>query len=194
MNIVYLHGFDSSPLSIKGQQLKRYCTDIPNIQVHLPNLNMSPKQVVEQISSLIEALDNVVLVGSSLGGFFATYFVAKYNIPAVLINPAMQPWLLFEELFQIEKMPYVVNDAWTIDQQQLQQLQQIGLESPRNADKILVLLQQGDETLDYRQAQRYYSAATPSALILTDAHGNHAMEDFEEKLPLVIEFFSHAIK
>ncbi len=47
---------------------------------------------------------------------------------------------------------------------------------------------------DYRQAQRYYSAATPSSLILTDAHGNHAMEDFEEKLPLVIEFFAHTIK
>ncbi|MCF4877680.1 esterase, partial [Acinetobacter baumannii] len=56
------------------------------------------------------------------------------------------------------------------------------------------LLQQGDEILDYRQAQRYYSAATPSSLILTDAHGNHAMEDFEEKLPLVIEFFAHTIK
>jgi predicted esterase YcpF (UPF0227 family) len=45
--------------------------------------------------------------------------------------------------------------------------------------------------LDYRQAQRYYSAATPSALILTDAHGNHAMDDFEEKLPLVSNFCAH---
>ncbi|AOX98669.1 Putative esterase [Acinetobacter baumannii] len=141
--------------------------------MHLPDLNRSPEQVVAQVSELIESLQEVALVGSSLGGFFATYFVAKYNIPAVLINPAMQPWKLFDELFQVE---------------------QLELKQPENADKILVLLQQGDEILDYRQAQRYYSAATPSSLILTDAHGNHAMEDFEEKLPLVIEFFAHTIK
>lgn len=193
MNIIYLHGFNSSSLSIKGLSLKQYCSEL-GINVHLPDLNRSPDLVVKQVSELIESLQDVALVGSSLGGFFATYFVAKYNVPAVLINPAMQPWKLFDELFQVESMPYVVNDQWSIDHIQLRQLQQLELKQPENADKILVLLQQGDEILDYRQAQRYYSAATPSSLILTDAHGNHAMEDFEEKLPLVIEFFAHTIK
>ena len=59
----------------------------------------------------------------------------------------------------------------------------------KHADKILVLLQRGDEVLDYRQAQRYYNAAQPSSLILTDADGNHAMDDFEEKLPFVLPIF-----
>ncbi|KCZ41129.1 hypothetical protein J830_4203, partial [Acinetobacter baumannii 25691_7] len=48
--------------------------------MHLPDLNRSPEQVVAQVSELIESLQEVALVGSSLGGFFATYFVAKYNI------------------------------------------------------------------------------------------------------------------
>ena len=133
------------------------------------------------------------LVGSSLGGFYATYLVAKYGCPAVLINPAMQPWQLFEDLFGIEQIPLKVTDSWTLDADQLQQLQSIADTKLKHADKILVLLQRGDEVLDYRQAQRYYNAAQPSALILTDADGNHAMDDFEEKLPFVLRFLSTAL-
>jgi len=196
MQIIYLHGFRSSPMSIKGQQLQQYCAQHDAIQVHLPDLNQSPNQVLEQLSQLIENLsqDKVVLVDSSLGGFYATYFVAKYGCAAVLINPAMRPWQLFEDLFGVEQIPLKVTASWTLDANQLQQLQSIADTKLVHADKILVLLQQGDEVLDYREAQRYYSAVHPSSLILTDADGNHAMDDFEEKLPLVLEFLSAAIQ
>ncbi len=195
MQIIYLHGFQSSPMSKKGQQLSQYCANHDQFQVHLPDLNRSPDKVLQKISGLIESLprDQVVLVGSSLGGFYATYFVAKYACPAVLINPAMQPWQLFKDLFGIEQIPLKVTESWTLDTDQLQQLQSIANTRLNHADKILVLLQQGDEVLDYRQAQRYYSAAQPSSLILTDMDGNHAMDDFEEKLPLILEFLSAAL-
>ena len=195
MQIIYLHGFQSSPMSKKGQQLEQYCTNVEHADVHLPDLNKPPKHVLRDISKLIESLPlhQVRLVGSSLGGFYATYFVAKYGCPAVLINPAMQPWQLFEDLFGIEQIPLKVTDSWTLDADQLQQLQSIADTKLKHADKILVLLQRGDEVLDYRQAQRYYNAAQPSALILTDADGNHAMDDFEEKLPFVLRFLSTAL-
>ena len=195
MQIIYLHGFRSSPMSKKGQQLQQYCTNVEHADVHLPDLNKPPEHVLRDISKLIESLplDQVRLVGSSLGGFYATYLVAKYGCPAVLINPAMQPWQLFEDLFGIEQIPLKVTDSWTLDADQLQQLQSIADTKPEQADKILVLLQQDDEVLDYRQAQRYYSALHPSALILTDVGGNHAMDDFKDKLPLVLEFLSAGI-
>lgn len=195
MQIIYLHGFQSSPMSKKGQQLEQYCTNVEHADVHLPDLNKPPEHVLRDVSKLIESLpfDQVTLVGSSLGGFYATYFVAKYGCPAVLINPAMQPWQLFEDLFGIEQIPLKVTDSWTLDADQLQQLQSIADTKLKHADKILVLLQRGDEVLDYRQAQRYYNAAQPSALILTDADGNHAMDDFEEKLPFVLRFLSTAL-
>ena len=195
MQIIYLHGFRSSPMSKKGQQLQQYCTTVEHADVHLPDLNKPPEHVLRDISKLIESLplDQVRLVGSSLGGFYATYLVAKYGCPAVLINPAMQPWQLFEDLFGIEQIPLKVTDSWTLDADQLQQLQSIADTKLKHADKILVLLQRGDEVLDYRQAQRYYNAAQPSALILTDADGNHAMDDFEEKLPFVLRFLSTAL-
>ena len=195
MQIIYLHGFQSSPMSKKGQQLQQYCTNVEHADVHLPDLNKPPEHVLRDISKLIESLplDQVRLVGSSLGGFYATYLVAKYGCPAVLINPAMRPWQLFEDLFGIEQIPLKVTDSWTLDADQLQQLQSIADTKLKHADKILVLLQRGDEVLDYRQAQRYYNAAQPSALILTDADGNHAMDDFEEKLPFVLRFLSTAL-
>ncbi len=193
MNLIYLHGFKSSALSIKGQQLKHYCErHCPEIRVHLPDLNLPPVQALARVANLIEALDHVALVGSSLGGFYATQLVARYAVPAVLINPAMRPWQLFHDLFA-EQLPYPVTADWSLDQAQLQQLEQLACKQPQHADKILLLLQQGDEVLDYRDAQRYYSAARPAALIITDAQGNHGMDDFAEKIPLLLEFLSYSL-
>lgn len=193
MNIIYLHGFQSSAFSIKGQQLKAYCQAHTQHQVHLPDLNMPPLEVLRMLSVLIEAMSDVALVGSSLGGFYATQLVAKYNIPAVLINPAMQPWSLFRNLFGSEQLPLKVTDTWVLDDSQLDQLEQLAVPFVQDADKILLLLQQGDEVLDYRVAQGYYSAAPHASVMITDMQGNHAMDDFADKIPLLLEFLSYSI-
>ena len=57
-----------------------------------------------------------------------------------------------------------------------------------------MLLQQGDEVLDYREAQRYYSHGSRSSLIVTETNGNHAMENFAEKIPMAYQFLSDCIK
>ena len=194
MNIIYLHGFKSSALSIKGQQLKQYFLHDSDVQVHLPDLNQPPQVVMQQMSALVESLDQVALVGSSLGGFYATQLVAKYGVPAVLINPAMRPWQLFRELFGSDQIPLKVTADWTLDDAQLDHLAQMAVPFVQDADKILVLLQQGDEVLDYRAAQRYYSAGENHALIITEANGNHAMEDFAEKIAMTYQFLSDCIK
>lgn len=193
MNIIYLHGFQSSPLSIKGQYIQAFCQNLPDVQVHLPDLNMPPQQVLAHVSEMIECLDQVVLIGSSLGGFYATQLVAKHAVPAVLINPAMRPWQLFHDLFGSE-LPYMVNAQWTLDQTQLDQLEQMAVPFVQDADKILVLLQQDDEVLDYREAQRYYSNAAHQSMIMTEANGNHAMDNFADKIPMALQFLSDCIK
>ena len=193
MNIIYLHGFQCSPLSIKGQYIQAFCQNLPHVQVHLPDLNMPPEQVLAYVSEMIACLDQVVLIGSSLGGFYATQLVAKHAVPAVLINPAMRPWQLFHDLFGAE-LPYVVNAQWTLDQTQLDQLEQMAVPFVQDADKILVLLQQDDEVLDYREAQRYYSNAAHQSMIMTEANGNHAMDNFADKIPMALQFLSDCIK
>lgn len=193
MNVIYLHGFRSSSASIKGQLLKDYCEKHTKVQVHLPDLNMSPMDAIQQVSQLIASMQDVALVGSSLGGFYATHLVAKHGVPAVLINPAMRPWQLFRELFD-DELPLQVHPNWCLDEADLEQLEALVLPTAQDADKILVLLQQGDEVLDYREAHRYYSAARPPAMLMTEANGNHGMDDFAEKIPLVLQFLLDCIK
>ncbi|ECF7063939.1 esterase [Acinetobacter lwoffii] len=193
MNIIYLHGFKSNSNSIKGKLLQHYCAKYPEIQVHLPDLNMSPNAAIAHVSELIESMHNVALLGSSLGGFYATHLVAQHAVPAVLINPAMRPWQLFRELFD-EQLPYQVHPNWCLDEADLVQLQQLALPVAQDADKIMVLLQQGDEVLDYREAHRYYSAAHPPAMLMTEAYGSHGMDDFAEKIPFVLQFLLDCIK
>ena len=96
MNVIYLHGFKSSALSVKGQLLQRYCAQRGGPQVHLPDLNAPPQQALHQVSELIQRLDGAALVGSSLGGFYAVQLAARHGIPAALINPAMQP--IFDQI------------------------------------------------------------------------------------------------
>ena len=192
MNLIYLHGFQSTPLSMKGRWLKDYVEQQTNIKIYLPDLNMPPLDVMKNMESLIHSLDNVAVVGSSLGGFYATQLVAKFAVPAVLINPAMRPWQLFRELFD-EQLPLQVHPNWCLDDADLLQLQQLALPVAQDADKMLVLLQQGDEVLDYREAHRYYSAARPPAMLMTEANGSHGMDDFAEKIPLLLQFLLDCI-
>ena len=70
----------------------------------------------------------------------------------------------------------------------------MAISKAENAAKILVLLQRGDEILDYRVAQAYYTQAPCSSLLSIDVQGEHAMTDFAEKLPMLLEFLTYSIK
>ena len=195
MNVIYLHGFQSSANSIKGQLLRDFCRGFPDTEVHLPDLNAPPQQVMDQMSRLIETLDDVALVGSSLGGFYATQLVAKYHVPAVLINPAVRPWQLFRDLFSETALPYVVTDSWTLDDAQLTEMQHLAVCHIAHTERLLVLLQQGDETLDYLHAQQFYSAEQAGcAMVMTEIGGNHGMDNFAEKIPMLLQFLADAVK
>jgi predicted esterase YcpF (UPF0227 family) len=84
MQIIYLHGFQSSPMSKKGQQLEQYCTNVEHADVHLPDLNKPPEHVLRDVSKLIESLplDQVRLVGSSLGD--SMRHILSQNMDALL--------------------------------------------------------------------------------------------------------------
>ena len=190
MNIIYIHGFQSSPNSIKAQQLQHYCAQNEACTVHVPDLNMPPEQALQLLHDLIKTHEDVVLLGSSLGGFYATQLVATHAVPAVLINPAMRPWQLFRDLFGQQQLPYVVNATWTLDEAQLDYLEQIAVSNVQQADKVLVLLQQGDDVLDYREAEQFYASQQPRGLVMSEANGNHAMDDFAAKIPMILQFLS----
>jgi predicted esterase YcpF (UPF0227 family) len=88
--IFYFHGFASGGNSWKIGELKRH---LPNETIIAPTLPVDPEEVVtffERVTA--ENGKPALLIGSSLGGFYAYYAATRFNIPAVLINPSITPW------------------------------------------------------------------------------------------------------
>ncbi|MCC6197777.1 MAG: esterase, partial [Burkholderiales bacterium] len=95
--IVYLHGFRSSPASIKATRLRAYVDALPASArpvLHIPELTHAPAEAVRGVAAWVEANardSKVMFVGSSLGGFYATHLAERFGARAVMINPAVHP-------------------------------------------------------------------------------------------------------
>ena len=96
-HLLYLHGFRSSPLSFKAQRLGRWMAEHrPDIVWHCPQLPPSPAEAVEGLLRTvagwgIDAATDLAVVGSSLGGFYATVLAARLGCRFVVMNPAVEP-------------------------------------------------------------------------------------------------------
>jgi hypothetical protein len=87
--IIYIHGFRSTGDSEKAKQLK---AAFPNHTVVAPNLSANPKQAIQQLHNIISSdIQSTIVVGTSLGGFYATYLACIYDVPAFIINPSLEP-------------------------------------------------------------------------------------------------------
>ena len=189
MQLIYIHGLNSDASSEKGQWLEDWCAaERPDIRVQRPDLNLPPDQVVALLDGLIAQDDCTVVVGSSLGGFFATVCVARHGVRAVLINPSVRPFESMQRFFTQGKTAHTTDGGWTITPDQLDHMKTYFNPRPQHADRILVLLKQGDETLDYRQAQAYYSQDGAQAALIIEPGGDHFMTDMRDKIPLMIDF------
>jgi predicted esterase YcpF (UPF0227 family) len=99
-SILYIHGYNSSPLSMKAEQTREYFhKNFPDVNFVCPQLLTSPKEAVLQLEHILDESKNDTwfLIGSSLGGYFANYLSNKYQLRAVLINPAITPYVLLED-------------------------------------------------------------------------------------------------
>jgi len=190
-NILYIHGFNSSPLSIKAEQTRQYFQQhFPSINFFCPQLATSTNEAILQLESIIEdsKKDVWLLIGSSLGGYFATYLANKYQVPAVLINPAIKPFDLLEDYIGEQKNPYT-NVVYQVTKQHMLDLKAIEQSAPSidNAQKnnYLVMVQTGDEVLDYQQAVEKFQHCR----LIVEEGGDHSFIGFDEKLPIVADFF-----
>lgn len=185
--VLYIHGFISSPQSTKALQTRDYLQSrAPAISCRIPALPSTPGEslatVERELQALLASHDRVGLIGSSLGGFFATVLAEKYAVPAVLINPAVRPQHLIKHYIGDNYNPYT-DQHFQITAAHTKELE---LMEPAtvSAERYWVLLQEGDETLDYRDAQSYYSACRMSV----EAGGDHSFTTFENYLPEIVTF------
>jgi predicted esterase YcpF (UPF0227 family) len=183
-SILYIHGFLSSPQSEKAQQTLAYA-QAQGDTLMVPALPTNPTQALALLEGIMQEQRPQALIGSSLGGFFATILAEKYGLRAALINPAVEPYKRLAPYIGPVKN-YHTGEVSVIDESFMDDL--LAMESrPRNLHKIAVFLETGDETLDYRDALAYYAGA----LISVTEGGSHRYEGFQEKLPAIWQFLSN---
>lgn len=187
---VYLHGFLSSPASTKAQQLLQYFEQMNMAnQLIVPTLGFEPAIAIQQADQAIQdmlnqqGIEQVFVIGSSLGGFYATYLSNKYLCKAVLVNPAVRPYDLFDQYLGPNKHFYDGN-TYMLEMKHIEQLRALEVEELKQPEQLLLLLQTGDETLDYRLASAKYREC-PSWI---EAGGNHSFEHFMELFNLIAHF------
>ena len=195
--LLYLHGFESSPESLKIIQTREFMNSHQARSPAAVNqaIQLLAPQQPSRMAAIRQMLDEVIatqpltaVMGSSLGGFWTHYVVSQLHkrgrteIRGVLINPAVQPynWMPEETVDRVH--PYT-QEAYQLDASDRQVL--IEAEQCFVADvELLVLLQAGDERLDYRLARDYYR----DRRMVVEQGGDHSFADFPRYLPAALEF------
>jgi len=182
---LYIHGFNSSSLSHKTQVLKHWLKlQGRESEWHCPDLPHDPFEAIELLSRLIESLPiKPKLVGSSLGGFYANVLAAKYDLKAVVINPAIHPGELLKPALGTQKMWYS-DETYEFTQTHLDELNVLELRAPKNPDNIFLMQERKDEVLDWKLAVKYYKDCHQ----LVFRGGNHSFTRFEDVLELIDRF------
>ncbi|WP_421133544.1 YqiA/YcfP family alpha/beta fold hydrolase [Alteromonas sp. A079] len=188
-HVLYLHGFLSSPQSVKAQATKSYFDRFhPEVTLHIPELSNYPSKIEHQLLSLIAQTPELVenglkLIGSSMGGYLSTYLVEKFGGKAVLINPAVQPYKLLHGFIGEHVNPYT-QARFEIVESDLGVIEALDVPELKHQDAYRVMLQTNDETLDYRQAQQKYASSS----LLIEKGGDHSFIGYEKHLPDIAAF------
>jgi uncharacterized protein len=180
--ILYLHGFNSSPQSHKAQVLARYMAERGRSADYacpaLPPLAADAVRVVEKLI----AGKRACFVGSSLGGFYATYLAEKHGGRAVLVNPAIDPHVGLRAYLGPQRNLHS-GEPYELTQAHLDQWRSLYPERV-TPQRYLLIVETGDEVLDYRKAVRRYAGAQQVVV----EGGDHSLQSFPTHLPRILEF------
>lgn len=188
--VLYIHGFLSSPKSHKAQATERWLKKhYPHVKFLCPALSSYPSVAKSTLDQLTDRLkeDTVYVIGSSLGGFWATYLIENRKAEkAVLINPAVSPQTRFTELIDVPLQSYYTNEMFQITEKDLLDLERYDHKKIGQPLRYWLMVQTGDETLDYRLAVDRYSKCKK----LVEEGGSHTFDGFENWLPKIARFFN----
>ena len=181
--IVYLHGFNSSPQSHKAQVLKRYMEERGlGREYACPALPVSARAALRVIEDAVQGRGAVCYLGSSLGGFYATWMVEKQGGKAVLINPAIDPHVGLRAYLGPQKNLYS-GEPYELTEKHLAEWREIYV--PKTSpERYLLLVETGDEVLDYKRAVARYAGAEQVVV----QGGDHSLQSFPTHLPRILSF------
>ena len=185
LKIIYLHGFNSSAESKKSKILDSYLKGERLMTLESPNLNKSPSKAISQIEKIIkESSNRVCLVGSSLGGLYASFIADKYDLKSVTINPVVKNHISGMKDLVGSHKNFHSNEEYKFTMKDYLSLQKLGLENLKEPLNHFCLIKMSDEVLDHNETFQYFS----KSYVLSEKGGNHSYDDFFEKIPLILDY------
>jgi uncharacterized protein len=183
--ILYLHGFRSSPQSFKARLMRSRLAELGRIGEWLcPMLPVSPREAIALAETLAaNAQDEITLVGSSLGGFYATWLAEKHGWRAVLLNPAVVPQKDLSGYLGEQPLWHGGGNV-VVEPHHLDELRALSVTSITRPERYYLIAATGDEVLDYRTMLDHY----PHVRTTLIEGGDHAISDFPDYLDHVLAF------
>jgi len=187
VTFIYLHGFRSSPASAKAALFAAAIAALPEASrpvLHVPMLNHRPAQALAQIESFLPAAPSpVCLVGSSLGGFYATVVAERHDLRAVLVNPALRPDEGLRAWAGVQTNLYT-GERFEVTADHFAELRAMRIDRVGRPERYFLMVETGDDVLDYRQAVAFFAGAWQ----FVQGGGDHAFVGFDEQISAILRF------
>ena len=190
-HLLYLHGFRSSPLSAKAVKMAAAVQALhPAVHWWCPQLPPSPRQAMAMLMAGIAGWPqgSMAVVGSSLGGFYATWIAARTGCPAVLLNPAVHPARDLASHIGEQSPWHSPQETFFFQPEFVQELRDLDAGTLSRPERFYTLIAKGDELLDWREMSARYAGSQGQLL----EGGDHALSDFDTHLAGVLRFLALA--
>jgi uncharacterized protein len=180
--ILYIHGFGSSAQGTKAREFGTYFKSRGEKFI-APSLSHIPDLAISTLESIIEVCEEEIkIIGSSLGGFYALYLSQKYNLKAILINPAVHADLTLKRAIG-HGVSYYDNSMYEWNDLHVSSLSRYKVKNP-DQNRIMLLLQKGDDLLDFREAVAFLS----EAYHYVEEGGTHNFDGIQRYFEKISEF------
>ncbi len=184
--ILYLHGFRSSPKSFKARLLgERMAAMGRSAEYYCPQLPASPCAAIALVEDIMRraASDRMTVIGSSLGGYYATWVAERFGCPAVLLNPAVKPPRDLESYVGVTTA-YHSDEPFEFKQEYIDELKAFAVERITRPERYFLIAATGDEVLDWREMVAHYPGARHCIIQGSD----HGISEFEDYAAQVLAF------
>jgi len=191
-HVLYLHGFRSSPLSSKAQTMgKHMAAAVPSVVWVCPQLPASPAEAMRMLMDQTSAwpAENMAVVGSSLGGFYATYIAEQMGCKAVLLNPAVHAARDLTRAIGEQSMWHTPDERFYFAPGYVDELRTLQVSAITHPQRYYAVIAKGDEVLDWREMSAHY----PGCAGVVQEGGEHALSNFDEHLPGILRFLNLSV-
>lgn len=186
-HLLYLHGFRSSPRSAKAQRMARWVAENrPDLVWACPQLPPSPQAAIALARELVAdwPRSTMGLMGSSLGGFYATVLAQELGVPAVLLNPAVDPARDLAHYIGEHRCWQNPQERFFFRPEFVDELRALQPGTLAHPERLLTVIAKGDEVLDWCEMQVRYS---PGRIKLLEG-SDHGLSDFDDYLCELTDF------